>query len=132
MFRSILTVRVLQVALLVGDNAHPLLQQYARKLGVRIIHVNTIPCGGIRRDRYAHQFTKLHLWNMTSYSHVIYTDADTFFPNNVRGAHLVCPMEESFCGVQDSGKATKYFNGGVMIIRPSKAIFAKLWSEYKR
>jgi len=72
-------------------------------------------------ERWGHMATKLRLWQLTSYSRVLYLDADTI---------LTGPVDDVFATVTTfAAEAPKYhshFNAGVLLLTPSEAVFQEL------
>ena len=69
-------------------------------------------------------YTKLHIWSLVEYSQVFYIDADC----------MVCePLDHMFDAYKSTDLAASpdvfppdHFNAGVLLIRPSMAVFQEL------
>ena len=80
--------------------------------------------GGVT-DSYANTFSKLHAWNLTSFSQVVLLDSDTFLLHSYADQiydHCTDPKADLCAGREDN----RGLNSGVLVIRPSQRRFAQL------
>jgi len=78
---------------------------------------------------FAHQFSKLALWNLTRYSRILYMDADTFALGNLDPAFdVVLEQDQYLAAVRDfrNGRVVGDFNMGVAVLRPNKKEYERL------
>lgn len=77
--------------------------------------------------RYEDQFAKLALWNMTEYSQIFFVDSDLMVKGDVTKLPSILPEGMEFGAVTDygeviyNGKWKRYFNGGMLVVKPSSA-----------
>ena len=71
-------------------------------------------------------YTKLHVWNLTAYEAVLYLDLDTLPLSSIYPIFEELPRMETVGMVRDTLGASKGYNAGVMLIRPSAAEFKGL------
>lgn len=72
------------------------------------------------------QFLKLHLWNITGYTTVIFLNSDTILTNNVDNL-LNC---DEFCAADDMYPSM--FSSDVMVLRPDPTIFQRMLLLYRK
>ncbi|KAI5479115.1 glycosyltransferase family 64 protein [Pseudohyphozyma bogoriensis] len=70
------------------------------------------------------RYSKLHLWNQTEYTKMIYLDADTAVQKNM---DVLFERSDAFAGVRDLGDV---INTGVFVMKPSETIFEDMLSSY--
>lgn len=70
------------------------------------------------------RYSKLHIFNMTSYDKVVYLDADTMAIENIDELFAL----PAFSAVKDMGGA---FNTGMMVIQPSTDVFERMLETHK-
>ena len=85
--------------------------------------------------------TKLFLFNLTQFEQVAYFDSDVIFLRNPWpifascGAAELCAVKDKaavgrvFRPLPDGSRMKRYFNAGVMIIRPNSAVFDTLMQQ---
>ncbi|KAJ3019761.1 UNVERIFIED_CONTAM: heme peroxidase [Siphonaria sp. JEL0065] len=87
--------------------------------------------------RYHQMFGKLAVWNMTEYSQVVFIDGDILVQGDLRKILTARPPEAEIAAVNDYGEVyrlnrlPRYFNGGFMILKPSKYRFDDMVSMLK-
>ncbi|KAI8984678.1 nucleotide-diphospho-sugar transferase [Mycotypha africana] len=69
-------------------------------------------------------FTKIHLWNLTQYSKVVFLDADTY---PLKRIDELFNVEATFAAAPDAGWPD-CFNSGVFVATPSKTTYSELLS----
>ena len=79
-------------------------------------------------SRWSPNWTKLRLWQL-EFDRVLYVDADVLFLKNLDEV-FSHPILNGFCGALDWGRWTpissRKMNGGVILLRPSQAVFHTL------
>lgn len=81
---------------------------------------------------YSKLLTKLHIWSLYEYKHVVYYDTDMVFLNNpIPGIKRDCPRDKKICAVLDEGAKIyfhkdNYMNAGFLVIQPNKEDFQYL------
>lgn len=116
----------------VGENQINSVQiSFLEKAGFQILLRKLIypAYGGTVQNIYKDQFMKFWLWNETSFSRIVYLDADTYLNNAVdfepmliSQSLVACPV--SWSKIVDSKPIT--FNGGFFVLTPSREVFEKL------
>jgi hypothetical protein len=81
----------------------------------------------LAQNRYTHtaQFTKLRLWTLEGYNHIVYLDADMLITKD-----LVYEMRGYNANINALGVARSrdgpMINGGMLLIKPSKRVFGSM------
>ncbi|KAE8707799.1 Inositol phosphorylceramide glucuronosyltransferase 1 [Hibiscus syriacus] len=75
-----------------------------------------------RAKRYWGVYTKLKIYNMTTYNKVVYLDADTIVVKNIEEV-FKC---QKFCA---NLKHSERMNAGVLVVEPSDAVFKDMLSK---
>jgi hypothetical protein len=87
------------------------------------------PAGSAEPRRWALNWNKLRLWQLTGFSRVLYLDADVMVLRSLDAA-LAEPLDGGFRGTPDWGKWTRpgshKMNGGVFLLAPSEDTFERL------
>jgi hypothetical protein len=109
----------------------------ASVLGVVLIPVDKITIPHNKKNaHYGTMLTKLHIWSLTQYDHVMYYDCDFVFQHNPESAFNEC-LWSNLCATPDTGmhmfdksiKSNTYFNGGFLVVRPNKKTYEELLSK---
>jgi hypothetical protein len=109
----------------------------ASVLGVVLIPVDKITIPHNKKNaHYGTMLTKLHIWGLTQYDHVMYYDCDFVFQHNPESAFNEC-LWSNLCATPDTGmhrfdrsvKPNTYFNGGFLVVRPNKKTYEELLSK---
>ena len=109
----------------------------SERLNVVMVGVEKLTVSITRRnEHYASMLTKLHLWNLIEYEQVMYYDCDFIFQRNPVGAFDQCSWS-ALCATLDTGisdvdksiKPGTYFNGGFLVLKPSKTTYNYLLSK---
>ncbi|VAH34564.1 unnamed protein product [Triticum turgidum subsp. durum] len=79
----------------------------------------------VRPTRFWGVYTKLKIFNMTSYKKVVYLDADTVVVKSIEDV-FKCGK---FCG---NLKHSERMNSGVMVVEPSETVFKDMISQVDR
>ncbi|KQJ83610.1 hypothetical protein BRADI_5g15780v3 [Brachypodium distachyon] len=79
----------------------------------------------VRPTRFWGVYTKLKIFNMTSYKKVVYLDADTIVVKSIEDV-FKCGK---FCG---NLKHSERMNSGVMVVEPSETVFKDMISQVDR
>ena len=104
---------------------------------------------GARKGRWQHSWSKLHIFSFIQFQALVYLDADTLvvqpraFLPAIRHAALDLQRPQAdgrsprhLAAAQDaaygSGRLVKVFNSGVMLVRPSASLYARLVSAMSR
>lgn len=79
-------------------------------------------------QRFADQFTKLHLWNLVEYDLVMYMDSDIFLLRSMVPciSSVLLSPKKKIAAVRDIDEFKDYFNMGMFVISPSKEEFDSL------
>jgi len=89
------------------------------------------PAGSSQPRRWALNWNKLRLWQLSHFSRVLYLDADVAVLRNLDGAFRE-RLDGGFRGTPDWGKWTRpgstKMNGGVFLLTPSEETFGRLIS----
>jgi len=115
------------VALVVDSHENKYIYSHLQGWSIVSVPLITPPYdGAVTFDRFKEQFTKLHLWKMTSYSRILYLDSDVLClrdPSDML-KHTILP----FGAVLDweQGAIKDHFNMGVFTIKPDKKEFKRL------
>jgi hypothetical protein len=109
----------------------------ASVLDVVLIPVDKITIPHNKKNaHYGTMLTKLHIWSLTQYDHVMYYDCDFVFQHNPESAFNEC-LWSNLCATPDTGmhmfdksiKPNTYFNGGFLVVRPNKKTYEELLSK---
>lgn len=84
----------------------------------------------LAQNRYTHtaQFTKLQLWNLEGYNHIIYMDSDMLILKDVVNATAPYKVTKDTLGVAQCLDGPM-INAGMLLITPSKPVFQAMMSE---
>lgn len=74
------------------------------------------------RPDLAGAFTKIHLWNQTQFSKIVYLDADTVA---LRAPEELFDVPHDFSAAPDIGWPD-IFNSGVLVLKPDEGVFSSL------
>ena len=100
-------------------------------LGVELIPVAPLVVKGTTAG-YELMTTKLHLWNLTQFDIVAYYDTDFLFLSSPLPLFASCGDAE-LCACDDirlsKGSVGKYFNAGMMVLRPSRQRYEALLAD---
>jgi hypothetical protein len=93
---------------------------YLEKIGSKIEIVPPIRTQRTRfaATRWPRTFTKLNLWNLTQYEHVLFLDADAYPYSRIDT--LFKEVEPDFLGATTFARNKNRFRSGMMVVKPSQ------------
>lgn len=132
------TRREYDMVLLVTDPYNMLAAEAASELTkvgwnlVRVEPLYGIPSASLyfNQNRYTHtaQFTKLHLWKLEGYKHILYLDSDMLVVKDVIHVISGYTVSNATLGVARNRDGSDAFNAGLLYITPSKIVFDSMMS----
>lgn len=130
------------MVLLVADPYGVLMRAQAlRDSGWKLVYVEPLygrPSaeGYVFQNRYTHtaQFSKLHLWSLTGYRHIVYLDSDMLLVGDATRAitPFLGEMRPDRVGMtEDTGGRSRY-NAAMMLLMPSMHTYERMRAEVMR
>jgi len=113
---------------MVENNSYPDYKlDYLRQLGseVRIVRAIRTRKARFAANRWPRTFTKLNLWNLTDFEHVLFMDADAY-PYSTAVNGLYSAIEPDFLGATTFAKNTNRFRSGMLVVKPDSSRYADL------
>jgi alpha-N-acetylglucosamine transferase len=120
-----------EVVVMATPKVSSIMEQQIKKLGGLILHAPIMePPDGVTLTagsaRWVDCFTKLHLWNMSDYSQLVYLDSDIFLLENIDD--IFSRDSCIFSAVQDTLRPKGYFNAGLMKLKPNPKVYSHMLS----
>jgi hypothetical protein len=119
---------------MVENNSYPEYKiKYLKEMGCEIRIVPALRTKRVRfaAGRWPRTFTKLNLWDLTEFEHVLFMDADAY-PYHEAAYTLFKEMEPDFLGATTFHNNKNRFRSGMMVVRPEESRFQDLRKYLKR
>eukprot|EP00241_Pyramimonas_parkeae_P005669 CAMPEP_0114225250 /NCGR_PEP_ID=MMETSP0058-20121206/558_1 /TAXON_ID=36894 /ORGANISM="Pyramimonas parkeae, CCMP726" /LENGTH=407 /DNA_ID=CAMNT_0001335815 /DNA_START=131 /DNA_END=1351 /DNA_ORIENTATION=+ len=123
-----------EVVYIIDDKFPMLARERLESMGVKLIMVDpdlavwhaskNYPAHMFDNHPRQHTFQKLAIFNMTQYDRIFWLDSDTEVQKNLTEFFLTMPTDKD--AVLGPVTGNRYFNSGVMVIRPSQDIYNEL------
>ena len=105
-------------------------------LAVSVMGLSTIASPNPMHKRWRLNWMKLHLWNMTEFARIFYVDLDVLVLRPLDAVFAMPMTSHFFLGSSDVGRWTQpdsdKMNGGVFLLKPDKAVYARMLVEMRR